>query len=285
MVACGNSRPHHHRNFSNNSSRSSSSSHHDHHHHQKPHHTHQPAAFFNFELFRSSKEKKRAAKIHCHVYISSLTLFPKFHVMGAMESCWHRFDVLPPAEASAVTSGYHKRITFVSDATMTAEQDNSSDFPVKVYDDCLNPATTAQVVELIMRRGFTYGWPSNKDIGFAHWNVTFGGYNRLNRKSVESELPELLLDIWKEIQPKYLPNNPVLVRCYANANTFGVEGYPHTDSEIDTDITALVYLNKQWKREWGGETAFFSGHDILYAVMPKTGRLVTFKATLWHVSR
>jgi hypothetical protein len=64
-----------------------------------------------------------------------------------------------------------------------------------------------------------------------------------------------------------------------------VEGYPHMDSVRSNETTAVVYLNKEWFREWGGETVFYEGDEIIEGVVPKFGRLVTFPSNIVHVAR
>lgn len=91
--------------------------------------------------------------------------------------------------------------------------------------------------------------------------------------------------MWKHIQRLYLQETPVLIRCYVNSHVYGAEGYPHIDSTEDKDVTAVVYLNKEWRREWAGETVYFDGEDIVFSVLPKFNRLVLFQASRWHVAR
>jgi Rps23 Pro-64 3,4-dihydroxylase Tpa1-like proline 4-hydroxylase len=75
------------------------------------------------------------------------------------------------------------------------------------------------------------------------------------------------------------------IRAYANAYTFGTEGYIHTDSTIATDMTYLIYLNEEWDRDWAGETLFFNGDTILKAALPKWNRLVIFPSKMDHCAR
>lgn len=171
------------------------------------------------------------------------------------------------------------------DGRSQSEATTTKKLYVRVYDNAVNTFMCEEVLKMINSRGFTYGWQSNWDMGFGHWNVVFGGYQKLHRGNVEHEIPQIALDIWRIIQPAFMPDTPVLIRCYANAHTYGVEGYPHTDSKEETDVTGILYLNKSWKREWAGETAFFEGEDISYSVIPKLGRLVVFRSTLWHTAR
>src|SRR4051794_1769809 len=76
-----------------------------------------------------------------------------------------------------------------------------------------------------------------------------------------------------------------LERAYCNATTFGDMLYPHRDNNDPTsrDVTALIFICTEWKKEWGGETIFFNeAGDAVHAVSPRPGRLVLFRATIEH---
>ena len=47
-------------------------------------------------------------------------------------------------------------------------------------------------------------------------------------------------------------------------------------------ISFLVYCNKEWKPEWGGETVFMNGDRITDTVIPKPGRVVVFPGLVPH---
>ena len=55
-------------------------------------------------------------------------------------------------------------------------------------------------------------------------------------------------------------------RIYANAQTTLLDGYPHFDTPDDNAYTFLIYMNRQWQFEWGGETLFL---DRYYDVKKK----------------
>ena len=82
-----------------------------------------------------------------------------------------------------------------------------------------------------------------------------------------------------------------LLRMYANTYTYGTDGYPHTDSKREEEVTAVLYLCREWLPEWAGATAVWaaSGGEIERAVMPKPGRLLIFPGNslhaAWAVSR
>jgi Rps23 Pro-64 3,4-dihydroxylase Tpa1-like proline 4-hydroxylase len=83
-----------------------------------------------------------------------------------------------------------------------------------------------------------------------------------------------------------MPTTPVLVRAYSNAHTYGVEGYIHRDSKFATDETCIIYVEKDWKAEWAGETVFLDDDDdVIKAVLPRYGRFTIFPGNIKHVGR
>lgn len=138
---------------------------------------------------------------------------------------------------------------------------------------------------------WTYGWQSDiEKTPFGHWNHDFLRTARGNQDDCQSVLlnnPALapLHGLWKRLREEILPGH-LLVRCYANAHTFGVEGYPHVDSRAPGNYTTVIYVNPVWKAEWAGETVFLNDlGDIFRAVLPKPGRIVTFDGRILHAAR
>lgn len=131
---------------------------------------------------------------------------------------------------------------------------------------------------------FTYGWRSNQAIGFAHWNHDIAQAGPSNGLDVSHRISGAVLDAWNFIKEAYLPGH-VLLRCYANTHTYGVEGYPHTDSLREHDATVVVYMNRNWKREWGGETLIYDGQRIEHAELPAFNRGLIFKGNQLHCAR
>lgn len=138
---------------------------------------------------------------------------------------------------------------------------------------------------------WTFGWQSSKDkTPFGHWNHDFLKTNRHNQDNKQAELLENtalqpLHGVWQKLKATHLQGH-ALVRCYANAHTFGVEGYPHVDSRKPGNYTTIFYLNPIWKPEWAGETVFMNDMgDIAHAVLPKPGRMVLFDGRITHAAR
>ena len=138
---------------------------------------------------------------------------------------------------------------------------------------------------------WTYGWQSDKDkVPFSHWNHDFLKTKRNNQDDAEQvlltdESLAPLRDLWLKLKAEVLPGH-ALVRCYANAHTFGVEGYPHIDSRTEGNYTTICYVNPMWRPEWAGETVFFNDvGDIVQAVLPKPGRVIVFDGRVTHAAR
>ena len=151
--------------------------------------------------------------------------------------------------------------------------------------DNLFPKDLADKLEAYVANSpFKYGWPSNKNVGYAHWNYSIVKGGALNGLEVADQLPPLLAEAWEHLQKQYL-GEQTLIRCYTNAHTFGIEGYPHTDSIREHDHTVVMYVNRNWRREWGGETVVYNGNDIVHAELPKFNKGLIFKGNQYHCAK
>lgn len=133
-----------------------------------------------------------------------------------------------------------------------------------------------------------YGWPSNKKTDpHGHWNFDFGKCSSLNLADIKDKLPNNLKKIENYIKDKVdILNDAILIRCYINGHTYGVDGYYHTDSDRPDEITFVFYLvNDKWKFDWGGETSFITPNEEVYSVIPKKNRAVIFQANILHCAR
>lgn len=138
---------------------------------------------------------------------------------------------------------------------------------------------------------FRYGWYSAKEVSeFTHWHIDFlnrSGSNQDNYEHVLYANPayKVIADVWTKLKAFHLKGHS-LVRCYANAHTYGVEGAPHTDTKIYGNFTTILYVVPEWKSEWAGETAFFNvAGEITHSILPKPNRMITFDGTQVHAAR
>ena len=129
-----------------------------------------------------------------------------------------------------------------------------------------------------------YGWASNRSFEFTHWNHSFAKGNAENGLDISDNLPEPILRAWNHLKVNYL-GDQTLLRCYTNSHTYGVEGYPHADSKRDVDYTIVIYMNREWRREWGGETTVYEDDTIVHAELPKYNKGLIFPGKKIHQAR
>lgn len=137
----------------------------------------------------------------------------------------------------------------------------------------------------ITETGWHYGWRSNFGMGYGHWNKSYVKSSSANGLDIADKLENpAIIDAWNLIKELYVPDH-ILLRCYANAHTYGIEGYPHTDSSRPKDKTILMYINKNWRREYGGETVIFKDNEILLSELPRHNRGLIFPGNYTHTAR
>ena len=141
-----------------------------------------------------------------------------------------------------------------------------------------------QVKTVIDSVPWRYGWASNKNIEFTHWNHDFAGAGAVNSIDVSHKISGPIKAAWLHIQ-EHITGPADLLRCYTNSHTFGVEGYPHTDSKRPEDKTILIYMTPDWQRNWGGETVVYHGNEIAHAELPNYGSGLIFNGVDWHCAR
>lgn len=73
-----------------------------------------------------------------------------------------------------------------------------------------------------------------------------------------------------------------LGRIHFNLHLYGDLQSRHTDAAPRSGVTALLFGNDRWERQWGGEIIFYEGDEPLYAVGPLPGRLLVFSGDLPH---
>lgn len=165
---------------------------------------------------------------------------------------------------------------------------------VFVHDTAIRPADLQGVQNYFAENvRWQFGWPQGLSDPFSHWNIDFLGAPLKSQANVEAQLfakPELapIAAVWQALK-----NGPMrghyLLRCYANAHTYGVEGYPHTDIVDATQVdnyTAVVYLNPIWKKEWAGELVMFNpAGDSLCGILPRAGRAALIPGDVVHAAR
>lgn len=168
----------------------------------------------------------------------------------------------------------------------------SKDNEIVIVDDLVDEPLRNRLNALMRSPIWAYGWRSNLNDGkFCYWHSHFAGTLE-GRTDCEAEFQDepLLAPIhhlWKTLEGGILKGHEPL-RVYANAHTFGVEGYVHRDhSDTENYFSTIYYGHAKWDKDWAGETVFFteSGEDIVSSVYPKPGRVVSFRGAIPHCAR
>lgn len=82
------------------------------------------------------------------------------------------------------------------------------------------------------------------------------------------------------------PPYEVLGNVYTNMLRCMDRPKAHIDNIDAKNRTVMFYTNREWHRDWGGETVFFDYDDnIIKAVAPKPGRVVSFDGRIPHSAR
>lgn len=158
---------------------------------------------------------------------------------------------------------------------------------INVKDNVLNKSELDNICYFIEKANWSYGWPSNKDMPYGHWNVDFTKSTKDNPTDVSAKLPPVITPLWKSVNQEFFGGQAKLTRCYANRHTFGTEGYIHTDTEREEDHTCVIYLDREWDPNWGGETTFYSKdlQEIVKSVIPAYGRTAVFNGNIPHCAK
>lgn len=91
--------------------------------------------------------------------------------------------------------------------------------------------------------------------------------------------------VMSEVTEHFQGESFAIERVYCNAVNYGDMLYAHRDhrDRDSRNLTALLFVTPDWKREWCGETIFFNDDgDAVHAVSPRPGRLALFRSAIEH---
>jgi SM-20-related protein len=164
--------------------------------------------------------------------------------------------------------------------------------PVQVFrhDHFLPPEMAARAFALARALAWHYGWRSAPNAESFHWHVDFdgqleqrGGAN--NEDDITDCLTEpLVREIWEHMKSRHFFGH-TLIRCYANAHTFGTPGRFHMDRSADGYYSAILYLSERWDSAWGGElTLRDDSGEVFASYLPRPNRLITIPSNVMHAA-
>ena len=172
---------------------------------------------------------------------------------------------------------------------------------IKVYDtNLVNEDLFAQVVHLPYFYTRVDVPPTesapNLDLAGMYWTHQFYNYCPIDDPK-EYDSPGLHGSdnpLWKDVLT-YLeavcPDMPPREDCYSSyINVLKYNDSPgiHCDApyHVEDNKTVLVYMNAEWRPEWGGETIFYDDRlEAQRIVTPKPGRIVIFDGRIPHTGR
>lgn len=161
---------------------------------------------------------------------------------------------------------------------------------ILVIDDFHIEDDYKELLNVLDNTSYTSGWKSNKRTDpHGHWNKNYvegvkSGSSNL--AEVSNNIPELQKRIWKNLKDRYNLHDMVLLRCYVNAHTYGVDGYIHSDSHRDDEWTVVTYMNETWDPNWAGETILVDdNNEIVKSILPKRNRAIIFPGKMKHAAR
>jgi len=160
---------------------------------------------------------------------------------------------------------------------------------IKIIDNFLPEEEYDDLIKSYSNLSLNYGWKSNKNTDpHGHWNYNISKTGPDNLANITSRLPKKINEIWEHVKNKeIMVDNHALLRCYINGHTYGNEGYFHTDSKRNDEVTIVIYLCDKWNLDWAGETCFSDEkmESIIFAASPKKNRAVVFPSNLPHCAR
>ena len=138
---------------------------------------------------------------------------------------------------------------------------------VQVYDNFLPESIHQEVFEKLSgpHWGVSGGTPNKPEI--------FWHYDGLAEQKYFSDF--LYEKICEKLDRKFSGVN----RIYANGQTAGQCGTPHTD---DGDLTFLYYPNPEWDTTWQGHLIFLENGETSQIISYKPNRAILFPGNVWH---
>jgi hypothetical protein len=91
-----------------------------------------------------------------------------------------------------------------------------------------------------------------------------------------------------EMLSRHISDDFRIFNSYVNLGIRGDQHEAHSDYYWkDGGKTLLLYANKEWNRNWGGETVFFNdnGVEIEYVTPYIPGRIVIFDSDIPHMAK
>lgn len=152
--------------------------------------------------------------------------------------------------------------------------------------DVLEQSIISELETYLINHSWKWGFISAPHMGgsIPHWSIVFAGRLDKNVYPCEKDLTGIIKTVWDFISKKYFTEDDVLVRCYANAITQGLDQRIHTDDNYPGSKTFILYVNSVWNVDWGGETIVWDreNREIKESYLPKFNNGILISGNCWH---
>lgn len=94
----------------------------------------------------------------------------------------------------------------------------------------------------------------------------------------------IFLEILEKVK-QHAGENYIPWRFIINKQTKGLDSGVHSDFPKENQLskTFILYLNKSWQKEWGGETVFYNDNrDEIDRCFPEPGKLICYDSQMYH---
>jgi len=137
-----------------------------------------------------------------------------------------------------------------------------------------------------------FGQKSNNDTVYPMWGQGFydtfkGEYNQNSNEWIV-EVGDCFLYKCNETLEEDDHNKYIMVRSMLAGNTFGQDGDIHDDWLVPGEsLTGVLYLNRRWEDNWGGETVVYNREDRNQVEISKfeAGKLIMFDGSNPHIGK
>ena len=136
----------------------------------------------------------------------------------------------------------------------------------------------------VCQGSWKFGQKSNDDTVYPMWFQTFF-------HTFQQAYMEPVNEFAKEVGDRFLEicgEDYTLVRNMLAGNTFGQDGDVHDDwPNLEESLTGVLYLNRNWNDNWGGETIVYDKNNTDYCEISKfqAGKLIVFDGANPHIGK
>ena len=150
---------------------------------------------------------------------------------------------------------------------------------IEIHDGLIAPDLVNALFESIHQPVYKFGQKSNAGDDFGFWIANISDETRASVAPLRS--------LWETVEREITRGSCAIERMYVNAYSYGDCPTIHADNLEEKHFTILYYANYEWNANWSGETVFYNQarDEIIRAVYPKPGRIVTFDSRIPHVAR